>query len=1061
MRILIALALLLMFKIAGAQNSEPYFLSNPSLTPDGQTLLFSFEGDLWKAPLKEGTATRLTAMQGYETGAKVSPDGKWIAFTGRQYNNSDLYLMPLEGGEIKQLTFHSASDDVNSWSWDSRSIYFSSNRFGQVSGFRVSIDGGTPTRVFGDHFFQNDHNLVEHPLTGEIFFNDTWESSNQVQRKRYKGAYNPDIQSYHPATRKYTKYTTWEGKDFGATIDKNGNTYFISDEGNQEYNLYSFVNGKKTALTEFPTSIKAPSVNAQGGKVVFEKDYQLWLYDVKTKKSEKIKIDIFRNNTLTKDKDFDAKGKISAFDISPDGKKMSFVSRGALFVSDVEGKFIRNINESCKERVVEVKWLSDNKTLLYSQTSNGYSNLFTIAADGKSGAKQLTKEEKNCREIVLNKAKTKAAYLCGREEVRILDTKTLESKTIAKKELWGFQNSTPAFSPNDQYLLFTGKRNFEEDIYVYNFKENTTINLTNTDVTESDPLWSPDGKYLYFTSQRLKPSYPSGMPNAKVYRLPLEKIDEPFRMDKFDELFKEEKKDTVKKEPDKKESAKKEATPKDTTRKGATEPPKTIHIDLDLLLERLEQVSPGFGTQALMYVAQKGEKTTVLYRSDHAEGKSALWKTVIEPFEQNKTEKIAGTEGSFGFGIVEVGEKMYVLFGGAVYKLNMEGNKVDAIATSLTFRRNLSEEFAQMFKEAWSQMNENFYDEKFHGTDWDKIKLHYQQYVPRANNRADFRILLNDMLGELNSSHQGFSTSGDDENIALTNVTMETGILFENEEPLKVKSLLKRSAADKKSVDIHPGDLLVKVNNQWVDGSKDRNFYFTRPSIDKELNLTLNRDGKMVTTKIHPQAGLGNNLYDDWIDKNQQRVDEKSKGRIAYGYMKNMGQGELEKFIIDMTGELNHKEALIFDLRYNTGGNVHNDVLNFLSQKHYLNWKFREGALSPQPNFAPANKPIVLLINEQSLSDAEMTAQGFKALKLGKVIGNETYRWIIFTSGIGLVDGSFIRMPAWGCYTLDGNDLETTGVKPDILLLNSFEDKINHRDPQLDRAIEEILKQLK
>jgi tricorn protease len=251
MRLLIAIMLLFGSKNVNAQTAEPFFLSSPSLTPDGQTVIFSFEGDLWKASVKDGSASRLTAMQGYENNAKVSPDGKWIAFTGRQYNNSDVYIMPTSGGEVKQLTFHSSSDEVNSWSWDSKHIYFASGRAGQISGFKVGIDGGTAKRVFGNHFFQYDHNLVEHPTSGEIFFNDTWESLNQIQRKRYKGSYNPDIQSYNTSTKKYTKYTTWQGKDFGATVDKNGNTYFISDEGNDEYNLYSFVNGKKTALTQF------------------------------------------------------------------------------------------------------------------------------------------------------------------------------------------------------------------------------------------------------------------------------------------------------------------------------------------------------------------------------------------------------------------------------------------------------------------------------------------------------------------------------------------------------------------------------------------------------------------------------------------------------------------------------------------------------------------------------------------------------------------------------------------------------------------------------------------
>jgi C-terminal processing protease CtpA/Prc len=259
------------------------------------------------------------------------------------------------------------------------------------------------------------------------------------------------------------------------------------------------------------------------------------------------------------------------------------------------------------------------------------------------------------------------------------------------------------------------------------------------------------------------------------------------------------------------------------------------------------------------------------------------------------------------------------------------------------------------------------------------------------------------------------------------------------------------------------------VNDEEVDKNKDRNYYFTVPSRDKELKLTFNRNarpdnpvgrGQMVTTKLHPQATLFNNLYDEWIDNNQKRVDEKSKGRIAYGYMKNMGQGELDQFIIDMTQELNNKDALIFDLRYNTGGNVHDEVLKFLSQKTYLNWKYREGSLTKQSNFSPSDKPIVLLINEQSLSDAEMTAQGFKALKLGTIIGNETYRWIIFTSGVGLVDGSNVRMPGWGCYSLDGKDLEMTGVQPDIKVINSFDDKLNGRDPQVDRAVDEILRRL-
>ena len=1037
------LALLtLSFYLLNAQTKEVYFLSQSCLTPDGQIVIFSFEGDLWKANVKDGLATRLTAMQGYETNAKVSPDEKWIAFSGTQYGNSDVYIMPFEGGDIKQLTYYSGGDNVSSWSWDSKYIYLTSSRMGQISSYKVSINGGTAQRVFGDYFFLYDHNVFENPATSELFFNDTWESSNQVQRKRYKGPFNPDIQSYNPSTKKYTRYTDWIGKDFGATVDKNGNIYFISDEGNDQYNLYTFENNKKTSLTNFSSSIKNPIVNANGGKVVFEKDYQLWLYDVATRKADKLHISIVRNNVLPKETDFNVKGKISSFDLSPDGKKVAFVSRGELFVSDADGKFIEKIPRGSAERVGEVKWLSDNKTLLFNQTLDGFQNWYTVVADSASTLKQLTSDKANNRGISLNRKRTMGVYLSGRNEVRLIDLKTMQSKAIVHDEIWGIENGNVDFSPNNEYVIYNAYRNFEQDIFIYNIKQNKTIDLTNTAVTETSPIWSPDSKYIYFISSRLHPAYPTGLQEPRIYRMPLEKFDQPYRMDKFNALFKEEKKDTAKKK-DSKDSV-----------------IANINIDTDKIMDRLEQIGPNFGSQYLVSVLQKGDKTYVLYVSDHVEGKAALYKTTLEPFENPKTEKISGADGD-NVSIVESGDKDYALINSTLYKLNLDGNKVDPVSTDYTFRRNLSGEFNQMFYEAWANLQENYYDEKFHGVDWSKTKTYYAQFLPYLNNRSDLRTLLNDMLGELNSSHQGFYSFGDDEKTPLSNATMETGIIFDNTDPYKVKYILQGSTADNRDDSVNAGDILVKVNDETIDPSIDRYYYFTRPSLDKEARLTFKRGAKTFEIKVHPQSSLYTNLYDQWIENNQKRVDEKSNKRIAYACMKNMGESELNNFIITMTEQLNNRDALILDLRYNTGGNVHDEVLRFLSQRSYLQWKYREGQLTKQSNFAPSDKPIILLTNEQSLSDAEMTSAGFKALKLGKIVGNETYHWIIFTSGAGLVDGSFVRLPSWGCYTLEGKDLEMNGVQPDIKVINTFEDKINGRDPQLDRAIDEITKELK
>ncbi len=382
---------------------------------------------------------------------------------------------------------------------------------------------------------------------------------------------------------------------------------------------------------------------------------------------------------------------------------------------------------------------------------------------------------------------------------------------------------------------------------------------------------------------------------------------------------------------------------------------------------------------------------------------------------------------------------------------------------SYTFRRNLKDEFRQMYYEAWAGVEENFYSEDFHGANWQALRDSYAKYLPYLTDREDFRTLFNDMLGELNASHLGFYSNGDEEKVFYKNATMEPGILFDPQSPYRVGQGGKRSALDKTKKNILPHDLLTHVNGEAVDTTQNRDYYFTKPSRDKEMTLTFRRAGADTSyvVRVHPQSSLSGNLYSEWQDWNQQYVDEKSKKRIAYVHMKDMGMGEYEAFVKDMTRDWYRKDALILDLRYNTGGNVHDLVLQFLSQKPYLQWKYRGGELTPQPNFGVAAKPIVLLMNEQSLSDAEMTATGFKALKLGKIIGTETYRWIIFTSGKGLVDGSFFRLPSWGCYTLDGKDIEKEGVSPDIYVKQTFVERLNEQDPQLDRAIAEIMQDLK
>lgn len=1029
------LFVMLSIQTALAQPQSPYFTSHPTLTPDGQTIIFSYESDLWKVPAEGGTATRLTAMDGMETRPSVSPDGRWVVFSSNQYGNMDLYLMPIGGGEITQLTWHQAADEVEGWSWDSEKIYFTSSRENRFSSWEIARSGGTPKRIFS-HYHNNDHNLAVHP-NGEYFFNTSWESKNQAHRKRYRGSFAPQIESFNTQTEEYMVHTTFNGKDMWPTIDQNGTVYFISDEFNGEYNLYRFTDGNKEQLTDFDTSIKHPKVSANGEKVVFTRDYQVWVYDVSSGESNKVDISIFGNTTLERDQDFRTQGNITAFDVSPDKKKMAFVSRGELFISDTDGKFINQLPTDSMGRVMEVKWMNDNKRVLFSQTLNGYQNWFVMNADGTGSERNLTSDNQNNRSISLNSDRTKGVYLSGRGEVRLLDLESGESLTVVEDEIWDITSTSPSFSPDDRYLLFTAFRNFEQNIFLYDINEERTIAITDTYVSEANPFFSPDGRYIYFQTNRTQPSYPFGMRDADIYRIALDHIQPDFRSDRFSKLF------------------------EDDEENGETDSKVEVVINEEGLRDRWERVGPNFGSQSSPFVYIYGEKTYVLYRSNHDQGRNAWWKTTFEPFESPKTEKIAGTEMGSG-SIIEVDGSHWVLMNGDIHSLNISAGSVEKIDSRHTFRRNIRNEFNQMFDEMWANIEVNFYSEDFHGKDWEEIREHYRQFLPHVRTRDNLREMKNDMLGELNTSHVGFSSSGDEESIFYGSVTKATGILFEADQPYVVKRTVAKSPAYTSKTSVMPGDRLLRVNGRSVDQTMNREFYFSSPSMDAEMTLTFVRNNTEFDLKLEPVSyfAVRNMLYDEWMNERQQIVDTESDKRIAYIHMKNMGGGELQHFLEEMVSEGESRDALILDLRYNTGGNVHDEVLQFLTQSPYLNWSYRGGRLGTQSNFTPASKPIVLLINEPSLSDAEMTAAGFKELGLGTVIGMETYRWIIFTSGRGLVDGSFYRLPSWGVYTLDGDNLEKTGVTPDIEIPKTFEDKLKGSDPQLTYAIEHILREL-
>lgn len=1005
------------------------FASHPSLSPDGTQIYFSYDGDIYRVPSSGGQATAVVTMSGEQDYPIVSPDGKWLAFSSNIQGNNDVYVVPVAGGEAVQLTFHEAPDTPASWSADSKYIHFETTReSARKTTFKVAVKGGTPTLMF-DGYFNTIVNLVENPKTGEYLFNESMESISFPTRKRYIGDHNPNIKSWNPRSKKYTELTDYIGKDQWPMVDKKGNIYYISDEFNKESNIVKYnKGGKPQQITTFEESVQYPSLAFEGSSIVFLKDYEINILDIASGKVSVPQISIASGSVEVR-RSF-AEQSASAAAVSPDGKKFALVIRGDLYISDTKCEYLHQLPTPANERVSEVLWGDDSKTIYYTRTNRGWTNLYKIAADGSAAESVVYISQDNVKNLVKNHKGDKFVFINGSRDLMIHDMKTGYSTKLTEAEFWSFQSYSMSFSSDDSYLAFDAMNMFERDVFLYNFKDGSVKNFTRSASMESNAVFSPDGKDMYLLANPIASSFPRGA-QSSLYKLPLRKYSAAFKSEAVDNLFK-----------DKKDAAKKDSS---------------IVIDYKNIHERMTRVERS-GSQSGLYVYSGKGKDYLFYRS-YSSGPSGLYCLEISDPEAKPKQVKNLTGGTF----FTSKDDLYCLSGGSIYKVNPSA----ASATKTEIKKDvevvLGDEFEQMFYEAWAVMEQNYYDVNFHGTDWYADRDYYASFLPYVRTRANLRTLLTDLLGELNSSHQGFTSSGSEEKVETRIRSYATGIVFDNSSPYKVARILADSPVDKVEIDIQKGDELVAVGGQRVDKSVNREKYFSGAVAMPEMKLTFKRGNKEFDVKLHPSSysAVKTLAYKEWETQRADIVAEKTGGKVGYIHMRAMGADDLNSFLLKMHTEVYDKDALILDLRYNNGGNVHKEVIDFLRGQAHFEWSYRDFPKSTHPNVTPAGKPIVVLINERSLSDAEVTSNGIKTLGIAKLVGTETYKWIIFTSSVRLLDGSTVRMPAWGCYNInDGQDLEFTGVKPDIYVKNTFKDRLEGNDPQLDAAIKEVLKEL-
>ena len=1026
--ILTAIVMMVATTAAVAENIR--FASHPSLSPDGKQIYFSYDGDIYTVPVGGGQATAVITMPGVQDSPLVSPDGKWLAFSSDIQGNNDVYVVPVGGGQAVQLTFHEAPDVPVNWSAKSDFVYFESTRASaRKTTFKVAVAGGTPQLMF-DGYFNTIVNLAENPKTGEFLFNESMESISFPTRKRYVGDHNPNIKSWNPKSKTYTELTDYIGKDQWPMADKDGNIYYVSDELNKESNIVKYVKGgKPRQLTSFDKSVQYPSIAHNGSAIVFLKDYEIHVLEPATGKVSVPQISIASGSVEVR-RSFEGQTPTAA-DVSPDGKKFALVIRGRLYISDTKCKYLQRLDTPSDERVDQVVWGNDSKTVYYTRTDKGWTNLYCIAADGSSGETPVFVSQNNSKSLAVDKKREKLAFIDGSRAVMLHDMKAGTTVKAAEAEFWSFQNYDLAFSYDGNWLAFDAMHMFEPDIFLYNLKDGSLRNFTNSASVEESAVFTPDGKYMYLLANPTATSYPRGARSA-LYKLPLQKYDTPFKSEKVDELFR-----------DKKDEPKKDSV---------------VVIDFKDIHERMTRVERE-GSQGSPYIYTSKGKDYLLYRSMGSGTPGVFSLEISDP--DAKPKQVKDLNGGTFFSCKDA---LYCLASGAIYKVDPAAATATKTEVKKDVEAVLDDEFRQMFYETWAVLEQNYYDVNFHGADWPAVRDYYASLLPYVRTRANLRTLLADLLGELNSSHLGFTSTGSEEKNETRIRTYGTGIVFDNASPYKVAGILADSPADRHGIDVRKGDELIAVNGVRVDKEQNREKYFSGAVPADELKLRFSRGGKEFDVKVHTTtfSNIKTLAYKEWEEQRADIVSDRTGGRVGYIHMRAMGAEDLDSFLLKMHTEVYDKDALILDLRYNNGGNVHKEVIDFLRGQAHFEWAYRDFPKASHPNVAPAGKPIVVLVNEHSLSDAEVTSNGIKTLGIAKLVGTETYRWIIFTSSVRLLDGSTCRMPAWGCYSvIDGSDLENTGVKPDIYVKNTFKDRLEGKDPQLDAAIAEVIREMR
>jgi tricorn protease len=1058
----------------------------------GNTVVFSYAGDLWKAPATGGTAIRLTAHPGLEMFAKFSPDGKWIAFTGQYDGDEQVYVIPAEGGQPKQLTYYPAhgplaprwgyDNQVYGWTPDGTRVLFRSMRDAdggrvECALYTVSVHGGLPSKLpmptsgAGD-FSPDGKRMIYSPLFRDF---RTW--------KRYQGGWAQDLYTYDLATNAispvaHSVRTERDPMWIGDTI------YFVSDRDGT-LNLYSFdiPSQKITELTHNTVWDVRWASSDNLSKIVYELHGELHVYDTKGATDAKLDITVPDDGINRRPSHYAVSKFVEDFDLSPKGERALFVARGDVFTVPIEKGPTRNLTDSSSAHDRGAVWSPDGTTVAFISDMSGEDQVYTVAQDGTGAPLALTTDHVG-QLGDLRWAPDGKHLAVSDSQARLLVVSVADRKlTQIAKEEFGRVPPEYAFSPDGQWLAYTlANWNGYSSLYIWSVVDGKTRRITDEMFNVGSPAWDPAGNYLFYLSDReFAPQVSNvewnfaGNRTTGIFAMALRAdVANPFAPES-DEVTVDKTGNRGPGSGDRKD-AKTETGDrgKDEKAKGGEKKDETkpVKIDFDGLAARVAAVP----VEAENITGLAATKGYLLYSTAGAffYGRESYEKGALHVFDMKERKASDLVDDIRGWAVSADGAKVLVRQGHAykLYDAKPKAKDAKTVSTAdMYVDRVPSQEFAEMFNEAWRKYRDFFYVRNMHGYDWQAIGDRYRKLLPYVAHRSDLNYVLGEMVAELNIGHT-YIQGGDFElpdrpKVALPGARFA---LDENAGRYRIAKIFTgeneearyRAPLTEIGVEAHVGDYVMAIDGTDLAGT-DNPYRLLRYRTDP-VTLTLNakptaEGARKVTFKpIFDESAL---LYLDWTTGNRAMVAKATNGRVGYIHIPDMGAEGAYEFIKWWYPQI-RKEGMIVDERANGGGNISQWIIMRLANK-LLGTRF--GHFNDKPNTYPATVFYghqVCLISETSASDGDIFPARFRKAGLGLLIGKRTWGGVTGITGLGpLLDGGVVFVPIQGTNDTDGSwIIEGHGVDPDIEVENDPADVIAGRDPQLERGITEVMKEI-